>query len=151
MQPVLQELSKRYGNIIRHIYKHYTVNGHKHPKKAAEASLCAKEQGKFWEYHDVAFSETDLTVDALILYAKRLGLKQAEFNGCLDSGRNGPSSRGGPATRGTGNRKRNADDVCPWPSISWFGPVRGAGQHYSRRNRDSRREQYTINETKSWK
>lgn len=59
---------------------------------AAEASECANDQGKFWEYHDYlfanhngenqgAFSNTNLKA-----FAKALNLDTAAFDACLDSG-----------------------------------------------------------------
>ncbi|MBN1325610.1 DsbA family protein [Candidatus Falkowbacteria bacterium] len=52
---------------------------------AAMASLCANEQGKFWEYHDLLFeNQTDLSSSNLKALALNLGLNSANFNNCLD-------------------------------------------------------------------
>jgi protein-disulfide isomerase len=54
---------------------------------AAIASLCAASQGKFWEYHDLLYSNADKWSDgddaAMIGYAKSLGLDEAAFSKCL--------------------------------------------------------------------
>src|SRR6185436_18700711 len=51
-------------------------------------SLCAEEQGKFWQMHDAMFKDQSaLAVDRLKATAAGLGLDPAAFNSCLDSGR----------------------------------------------------------------
>ena len=71
------------------IYKQFPLNSiHPYAQKAAEASLCADEQGKFWEYHDKLFTnQAALTVNDLKSYASQLGLNTAQFNSCLDNGK----------------------------------------------------------------
>jgi protein-disulfide isomerase len=60
---------------------------------AAEASECADEQGKFWEYHDKLFAsqsgenEGAFAKDKLKQFAADLSLDTAKFNTCLDSGK----------------------------------------------------------------
>jgi len=71
------------------IYKQFPLNSiHPYAQKAAEASLCADEQGKFWEYHDMMFeNQAALTVNDLKSYASQLGLNTGQFNSCLDNGK----------------------------------------------------------------
>ena len=58
---------------------------------AANAALCAKEQNKFWEYHDYLFSHQGaensgtFAPDKLKGFAADLGLNASQFNTCLDS------------------------------------------------------------------
>jgi protein-disulfide isomerase len=58
---------------------------------AAEASECADEQGKFWEYHDKLFAsqsgenEGAFSKVNLEKFAAPLGLDAAKFNTCLDT------------------------------------------------------------------
>jgi protein-disulfide isomerase len=60
---------------------------------AAEASECADEQGKFWEYHDKLFSsqagenQGAFSKDNLKKFAADLKLDTEKFNTCLDSGK----------------------------------------------------------------
>jgi len=61
-----------------------------HPNacESAEASLCADEQGKFWEYHNMLFeNQQALATENLKSYASTLGLDTGKFNTCLDSGK----------------------------------------------------------------
>lgn len=61
--------------------------------KASEASRCAKDQGKFWEYHDYLYShqngenEGGFADAKLKSFAKTLSLDTASFDKCLDSGK----------------------------------------------------------------
>ena len=58
---------------------------------AAEASECAAEQGKFWEYHAKLFASQGsagaFSKDKLKTYAADLRLDPAKFSTCLDSGK----------------------------------------------------------------
>ena len=73
---------------VKIIYRDFPLSFHKNAQKSAEASECADEQGKFWEYHNKLFeNQNSLAVDNLKQYAKDLGLDAAKFNECLDSGR----------------------------------------------------------------
>jgi protein-disulfide isomerase len=53
---------------------------------AAKASLCAYEQGKFWEMQDALYADPDaLSLDGLKKTAARLKIKPLPFAACLDS------------------------------------------------------------------
>ncbi len=55
--------------------------------RAAEGSMCAQDQDKFWAYHDQLYlNQEDLTDDALSKYATIVGLDVPKFNQCLTSG-----------------------------------------------------------------
>jgi len=63
--------------------------------KLAEASYCAGDQNKYWEYHDLIYanqialySSQNAPVDRYIeSFATALELDLDEFNACLDSGK----------------------------------------------------------------
>jgi protein-disulfide isomerase len=57
---------------------------------AAEASMCAEEQGRFWAYHDILFGRqatTSFTQDNLIALSGEAGLQEQAFRDCLLSAR----------------------------------------------------------------
>jgi len=60
---------------------------------AAEAAYCAGDQNKFWEYHDVLFSNWtgenvgDVSAPKLRQYAATVGLDQNTFDQCLNQGK----------------------------------------------------------------
>jgi protein-disulfide isomerase len=87
VNPQIQQLKKEYGDNLTVIYKDFPLPMHHGSEKAAEASRCAGEQGKFWEYHDVLFYSRLTEVDALKEHAQTLKLDTNAFNTCLDSGK----------------------------------------------------------------
>jgi protein-disulfide isomerase len=89
MAPTLKEVAQKLGDKVQIVYRQYPLsNIHPFAAKAAEASLCANEQGKFWEMHDAMFEDqTKLAVKDLKATAVRLGMDGNKFDTCLDSGR----------------------------------------------------------------
>lgn len=53
--PTIEALFNKYGDKISLEYRHFPLSIHAKAQKAAEASECAGEQGKFWEMHDMIF------------------------------------------------------------------------------------------------
>jgi protein-disulfide isomerase len=88
-EPVVSQVMAEYPRQVRLIYRNYPLTTmHPDAQKAAEGAQCARDQGKFWEMHDLLFAEqTSLSVDALKEKARRLGLDTTAFNDCLDSGK----------------------------------------------------------------
>jgi protein-disulfide isomerase len=72
---------------VKFIYRHYPLRAiHPEAYRAALSSECAKEQGKFWEFHDEDYkNQTTLSVDAFKQFAQTIGLNTSKFNTCLDS------------------------------------------------------------------
>lgn len=88
LTPTLEEVMSKYGTKVRLVFRQFPLPMHPNAQKAAEAALCANEQGKFWEMHDAMFKDQQgLAVDALKTKAAGLGLNAQTFNACLDSGK----------------------------------------------------------------
>jgi protein-disulfide isomerase len=54
--PTIEALLAKYGDKISLEYRSFPLPFHADAQKAAEAALCAGEQGKFWEMHDKIFT-----------------------------------------------------------------------------------------------
>lgn len=80
------KIKENFGDAVEFEYKHFPLSFHPNAQKAAEASECARDQNKFWEYHAILFkNQQSLGVDNLKKYAKDLGLDADTFNACLDN------------------------------------------------------------------
>jgi len=78
---------------VYYTFHNFPLNIHPQAPKAAEAALCAGDQGKFWEYHDLLFgnqsmwsgnSNSDQIFQTL---AQTLGLDTGKFSQCLSTGK----------------------------------------------------------------
>jgi protein-disulfide isomerase len=104
----LHDLFRLYSKEVRVIFKHFPLNQHTLAMPAAIAADCAGRQGKFWEFHDMAYAnQTDwnpppsgarrpsqeekerIAREAFIRFARKLGLDRDAFTPCLDD----PSAR----------------------------------------------------------
>jgi protein-disulfide isomerase len=72
------------------VFRDFPLNG---PASvlAAEASHCAQDQGKFWEYHDEVYRNWNgentgwVSKDSLSMFAQNVGLDVDQLKSCLDS------------------------------------------------------------------
>ena len=84
----MKELQKEFPGQVRIVFKHNPLPFHQDAQLAAEATLAANEQGKFWEYHDKLFeNQKALKRENLDQYAKDLGLDEGKFKKALDEGK----------------------------------------------------------------
>lgn len=81
----LKQLQQSYGSQVRLVFKHLPLPIHPQAFKAAQAAVCANEQGKFWPYHDRLFGATDLPAEILTKHARETGLEMNRFEACLES------------------------------------------------------------------
>jgi len=88
IHPTLKQVMDDYDGRVRLVFRQFPLHAlHPRAQKAAEASLCADDQGKFWEMHDAMFENSSgLDVASLKARAGELGLDEDEFGTCLDSG-----------------------------------------------------------------
>ena len=86
--PTIDQLQKAYPDDVKVVFKHYPLDFHEHAMPAAEAAVCADEQGKFWELHDKFFArEVDLETGAAKTFLQTLpGFDGAKFDQCISSG-----------------------------------------------------------------
>ncbi len=84
----VDKVREQYGDDVRVVFRHQPLPFHAQAQIAAEASMAAHEQGKFWEYHDKLFANAKaLTRPDLEKYAEELGLDMAKFKAALDTGK----------------------------------------------------------------
>ncbi len=88
MRPVLQAYID--SGTVNLVYKHSAFLGQE-SAWAAQASECAADQGKFWEYHDLLFerwngeNQGTFSKENLIKFAQDLKLDVAKFDPCLNN------------------------------------------------------------------
>jgi protein-disulfide isomerase len=86
VEPTVKRLLAKYGAKLSLAYRDYPLRAnHSQAEIAAEASRCALEQGKFWEYHDQLLGGDKLDKDSLIGYARNVGMDDQQFGSCLSS------------------------------------------------------------------
>jgi predicted DsbA family dithiol-disulfide isomerase/rhodanese-related sulfurtransferase len=83
-----REIRRKYGNQVRFVFRQFPLEKiHSRALKAAEASECAADQGKFWEAVEKLYGgDRDLSDEALLRHARELGLDVGRFQQCLESG-----------------------------------------------------------------
>jgi protein-disulfide isomerase len=87
--PSLTEVRSRYGDKVKLVFRDFPLDRlHPQARGAAEAARCAHDQNKFWEYHDVLFSNAPQASPVhLKAYAEQVGLDAQTFERCLTSGK----------------------------------------------------------------
>jgi protein-disulfide isomerase len=82
----LKAVQKHYGDDAVVVFKNFPLSFHKEAMAAAQAALCAKDEGKFWEFHDQLFADQKaLKEKKWAEYAATLGLNKAKFDECMSS------------------------------------------------------------------
>ena len=90
----LSRLEATYGDRVLFVFKHFPMNPdcnpgvknkkHRSACEAAKASVCAKQQGVFWKFHDLTYkNQHQLGDDDLRRYAVGAGADGARFDACM--------------------------------------------------------------------
>ena len=89
VQKTLAMLRKRYGDKVQFGYRHFPLPFHKEARGLAEASECARDQGKFWAMQSLIYQkEPQLDVESLAGVAKRIGVENIDkFRSCFKNGK----------------------------------------------------------------
>jgi protein-disulfide isomerase len=88
VEPTLAQVRQAYGNQVRIVWKHQPLSFHTNALPAAEAAEAAREQGKFWEFHDRLFANQQLlSRETYERHARELGLDMKRFRAALDTGK----------------------------------------------------------------
>jgi protein-disulfide isomerase len=80
---------------VRYVFVDYPI-AQLHPDafKSHEAAACAGDQGKYWQMHDLLFTNAPAReASALTANAGMLGVDTKEFEACLNSARHAPAIR----------------------------------------------------------
>jgi protein-disulfide isomerase len=81
----LKKVTEKFKDKVKYIFIDFPINHSGISKIVAEASHCAAEQNKFWEFHYKAFeSQASLDKDSPAKIAKDLKLDDAKFKACTE-------------------------------------------------------------------
>ncbi len=80
----VHDLAALYPRDVRIVVKNMPLDGHRQARPAAIASLAAHRQGRYWEMHELLFSNQDrLDAASMVGHARHLGLDLARFEADL--------------------------------------------------------------------
>jgi protein-disulfide isomerase len=82
---IVRSLMTRFAGKVRFIYRDYPIESiHPAAMQASLAAECAREQGKFWPYHDKLYANQQaLSLADLSRYGEQVGLDTAKFQSCM--------------------------------------------------------------------
>lgn len=85
-EPAVARLRRQYGDRIAIFFKNYPLPNHLYGRPAAIAALCAGEQGRYFEMHDLLFAhQSDLAHADYGAWAGEVGVDRARFDQCVAS------------------------------------------------------------------
>jgi len=81
--PTIREISLKYKNDIKYIWRDYPIVAD-YSALLALGARCAGEQGLFWPMHDKLFQNQGVsTANQLLTMANQIGADMTRFNDCL--------------------------------------------------------------------
>ncbi len=87
-RPILEKFARSNPDSVRFCFSPFPLAGHLNSGPAAQAALFARDQGKFWEMHDLLFeNQKQLNPELLKSLASKIGLSPAELSKAIESGR----------------------------------------------------------------
>jgi protein-disulfide isomerase len=86
---IVRSLMTRFAGKVRFIYRDYPIESiHPASMQASMAAECAREQLKFWPYHDKLYAnQAALTMADLLHYGEQVGVDMDQFQKCMTSDR----------------------------------------------------------------
>ena len=87
-EPTLESVLTQYSHQVRFVFRNFPLTTiHPEAMHAAQAAVCAEQQGKFWAMHHAIYADdTPLSIGSLRALAKRVGLDSKKFEDCVRSG-----------------------------------------------------------------
>ncbi len=86
LPPIVDQVLKNNPDTVKLVLKNFPLTRiHPMAESAAIAALAAKNQGKFWEYHDMLFSSPQLNQAIFEQLAMKLGLDMKKFKQDMSS------------------------------------------------------------------
>lgn len=86
ISPQVEEVVRNNSDIVRLHYYHFPLSYHEQAFPAAEATLCADDQSKGFEYLGELFTNSkNLGDDYFTSLAESMGLNMEQFNNCMDN------------------------------------------------------------------
>ena len=83
---ILKKIMTKYQDKVKLVYIDFPINRSGISRKIAEGAACAREQNKYWEYHEMAFDkQAELSQESPMQFANNLKLDTKRFTTCLAS------------------------------------------------------------------
>ena len=80
------QVVQKFPKDVKLVFKQFPLDDHSQAELAAEASLAAQAQGKFWQMHDKMYANfRQINRDRILVWATETGLDMTRFRTELDS------------------------------------------------------------------